>query len=190
MEANLGKDSLEIMNAKKGEESETNQQSGLTEAIQALFDFLDQEVQIESQAKRVTLEAYKTQINHFLQQQNGKSALRRAGSSRLLRGQKRVVLQPTITIVDPESDGGENSDSESVRSFEGTPGFKKQQANMPMRMTRSQKQKKRKGGGTGRKRTAKQANSNIDQIVEEDEDVSERAPRAHTLRSNKKRRMQ
>ena len=33
IEANLGKDSLEIMNAKKGEESETNQQSGLTEAI-------------------------------------------------------------------------------------------------------------------------------------------------------------
>lgn len=66
MEVSLKKDSMELQNNdfyNQYQSAEypavtTDQPANLSEAVQALFDFLDQEIEIESQAKRVTLEAF------------------------------------------------------------------------------------------------------------------------------------
>ena len=151
----------------------TDQPTNLSEAVQALFNFLDKEIEIESQVKRVTLEAFKFQIKYFLEQQekhqqlNGQASTRRGKASRIV--QKRMISQPLVTGIIDSGDEDENNQSDGgVSSFEATPGFKRisgvvQNTSMvkPMMITRSQ-QKKTKSSSTkaaiiGRKRTSRQA---------------------------------
>ena len=80
METNIKNDNLEFQNAFKSENSDSRillpgnngdqQQAAqnLTDAVYALFEFLENEVEIESLAKRVTLKAFQTQIKHFLKE--------------------------------------------------------------------------------------------------------------------------
>lgn len=97
------KDSLELKNAMKDEDDSENQMpNNLTQAIQALFDFMDREIEIPSIAKRATLEAYQAQIKSFLHPEklfNGRVANMRRGKTS--RAQKRVV----VNNVDTDSDG-------------------------------------------------------------------------------------
>ena len=80
METNIKNDNLEFQNAFKSENSDSRillpgnngdqQQAAqnLTDAVHALFEFLENELEIESLAKRVTLKAFQTQIKHFLKE--------------------------------------------------------------------------------------------------------------------------
>lgn len=115
-------------------------QPTLGEAVRALFDFMDKEIDVKNYAKKQTLRTLQNKVESIVYQEK-KHATTQCEYRRVGRKSIRRIAQQQVV---PESDS--DSDNEEVSPFEmfrNTPAFK-QAKDLQMMITRSQKKSTRK----------------------------------------------
>ena len=158
---------------------QTNQPT-IGEAVRALFDFMDKEIDVKNYAKKATLRQLQNKVEAIVYQEK-KHATTQCELRKVGRKSIRRIAQPQVVDSDSDSEDGVSA----FDMFRNTPAFK--QANQQMMVTRSQKKSTKK-----RMRKSMPAPEIIKEVQQEtgsDAEVTEFGQNKRELRSMKKRRL-